>query len=341
MMLFRSATLSDLTAVEQLAEKSGIGITTLPKNRSLLQKRLEWSTSSFSQSITQPEHEYYFFVLEDTLTSQIVGTSAIESAVGYESPFYTYKLSKRTRMSHSLNIRSDYDVLNLVNDKQGSSEICTLFLDPDYRHNSNGLLLSKARFLFIAHYAERFSSTLIAEMRGISDPNGNSPFWDAVCSYFFQMRFPEADCLCLSTNKQFIADLMPRNPIYVKLIPPDAQNVIGKPHESTVPAMKILEREGFRYNDYVDIFDAGPTIEAPTDQIHSIRASRVMSVKNIVEEVTGKRYILSNTKLDFRAILGQTQLNEADNTCTIDKKTADALQIKERECLRLVPLDIE
>ena len=244
MMLFRRARESDLEAIHLLAVQSGvIGITTLPKDIELLKKRLEWSTSSFNKTVNIPSNEYYFFVLEEHTSGKVVGTSAIEAATGHYAPFYSYKVSKRTRICHELNIRNDYELLSLVNDNQGQSEICTLFLDKAYRINNNGSLLSRARFLFIAHYPIRFTSTIIAEMRGMSDDMGQSPFWDHVGSHFFPMSFAEADRLTLSTNKQFIADLMPRNPLYVKLLAPEAQTVIGKPHASTLPAMKILLQE--------------------------------------------------------------------------------------------------
>lgn len=341
MMLFRSAKASDLDAIHQLAVQSGIGMTTLPKDKTLLKKRLQWSCESFKKAVHHPHDEYYLFVLEDPATSQVVGTAAIEAYTGHDLPFYSYKVSKRTRICHSLNIRSDYEVLSLVNDNHGKSEICTLFLEPSYRKNNNGLLLSRSRFLFMAHYPSRFAPKVIAEMRGISDDSGHSPFWDNVGNHFFHMPFVEADRLTLSTNKQFIADLMPRNPVYVKLLSSEAQAVIGKPHQSTVPAMNILMREGFRYNSYVDIFDAGPTIEAPITEIHTIASSRIMTIKNISDEVSSKSYLLANTKLDFRATISQVLFNEENNSCILSKSTAKLLAVKGGDCIRIAPLQIE
>ncbi|AHE67249.1 arginine N-succinyltransferase [Legionella oakridgensis] len=341
MMLFRSAKDTDLPAIYHLAEHSGIGLTTLPNDMELLSKRLKWSTVSFAKTVNHPHNEYYLFVLEDPSTHQVVGTSALEALTGHDNPFYSYKLSKRTRICHSLNIRTDYEVLSLVNDNQGCSETCTLFLDPGYRHSNNGLLLSRARFLFMAHYPHRFASKVIAEMRGISDEEGNSPFWDAIGSHFFHMSFAEADRLTISTNKQFIADLMPRNPVYVKLIDTAAQAVIGKPHQSTVPAMNILMHEGFRYNNYVDIFDAGPTLEVPRKRIHTVAASRVMTVKNIIDDVSSKAFIIANTQLDFRATICQVIFNETQSSCIISKETAELLQVERNDCVRIVPLQID
>ena len=41
----------------------------------------------------------------------------------------------------------------------------------------------------------------------------------------------------------------------------------------------MLEQEGFRYEGYVDIFDGGPTVECFRDDIHAVRASRVLPVQ--------------------------------------------------------------
>jgi len=340
-MLFRSAQDSDLHAIHHLAEKSGVGITTFPKEKKILRKRLQLSTASFMKDVPEPNGEYYMFVLEDLNKKQVIGISAIEAQTGTKAPFYSYKVSSRSRICRSLNIRSDYDMLHLVNDNQERSEICTLFLDPDYRKHHNGLLLSKARFLFMAVAPHRFDSTVIADIRGISDENGRSPFWEHVCSHFFQMSFAEADRLTMSTDKQFIADLMPRNPIYVSLLPLEAQSVIGQPHHSTIPAMNILVREGFRYNKYIDIFDAGPTLEAPLPEIKTIKSSRLLTIKNISDEVSSSSYLLANNQLDFRATINFILTNEHDNTCIISKDTASVLQVKCGDSLRVAPLRIE
>ncbi|WP_454780818.1 arginine N-succinyltransferase [Legionella sp. WA2022007384] len=341
MMLFRSACDTDLDAIHHLAEESGIGITTLSKDKEILAKRLHWSTESFKKNIEKPSNEYYLFVLENPKSKKIIGVSGIESCTGHEAPFYSYKISKRTRISRSLNIRSDYEVLSLVNDNQGRSEICTLFLEPKYRKNKNGLLLSKARFLFIAQHPQRFATTVIAEMRGISDAKGISPFWENVGSHFFHMAFADADRLTLATDKQFIADLMPRNPIYIKLLSPEAQAVIGQAHPSTQSAMNILLKEGFRYNKYIDIFDAGPTLEVPLSRIQTIEHSRVVIIKNISDEVSSPNYLLANTQLDFRATVNSALINKENNTCIISKETANVLQVKCGNQLRVAPLQCD
>ena len=343
MMLFRAAKETDLEAICLLAKHAGIGMTTIPNDKNFLARRLATSCASFKKKITTPTNEYYLFVLEDTQTTQIVGISAIEAYTGHQLPFYSYKISKIAQSCDSLNIHSEYKLLHLSHDNQGKSELCTLFLEPKARHNGNGLLLSRARFLFMAEHPKRFAPNVIAELRGVADEAGNSPFWSHVGQHFFHMPFAKADSLTMTTNKQFIADLLPSTPICINLLPEQAQAVIGKPHQATIPAMNILLGEGFTYNNLVDIFDAGPTIEAARDQIQTIAHSLTVTLAGLCDEKeipNTKQYFLANKRLDFHATIGSILLDEHRQTGVIDKQIAHVLQVNPGEKLRIAPLQI-
>ena len=54
--------------------------------------------------------------------------------------------------------------------------------------------------------------------------------------------------------------------------------MIGEVHPQTAPARAVLEKEGFRYRNYVDIFDGGPTLECDIDRVRAIRKSRLVDV---------------------------------------------------------------
>ncbi|MCH9756732.1 MAG: arginine N-succinyltransferase [Gammaproteobacteria bacterium] len=338
-ILFRNAKDSDLEAIHTLAKESGFGLTTLPKNRTLLAQRLEHATTSWQHIRHTPGNEYYLFVLEDNNTNEVIGTAAIEAKTGVEAPFYSYKLSKRIKAltSRSTENQHEDELLNLVNDHQGHTELCTLYLKPSYRKEHCGAFLSRARFLFMSQYPERFAQTVIAEMRGITTLDGSSPFWDALGYHFFHLSFIEADRLTLSTDKQFIADFMPEYPIYVKLLSPEAQAAIAKPHPSTVPAMELLMNEGFYYNHYIDIFDAGPVLESKISHIKTFKQSQVFILKDTTKQIESPTYLLSNTDTDFRATKGSVTCNIKDNTCILTTQTAALLTLKPGDPVRIAP----
>ena len=328
MMILRPIQQNDYSALLKIADESGHGFTSLPLNEELLQKKIDHSVNSFAKQTSQPGDEGYLFVLEDSETGEVVGTSGIEAAVGLEDAFYHYHLSKVIHSSRALGVYKTVDVLTLCNDYTGATELCTLFLKDDYRKNANGKLLSKSRFMFIKQHQTRFAQTVIAEMRGISDEQGNSPFWEWLETHFFSMDFPTADYLSGIGQKIFIAELMPKYPIYVNLLSENAQAVIGKVHENTRPAIELLKSEGFTFNGYVDIFDAGPTVEAKVENIETVRSANRFSVQ--ISDAPGDvTMLVANEKcIDFRATVAEISFNEQANTITLSQEVANGLKVK-------------
>lgn len=132
--------------------------------------------------------------------------------------------------------------------------------------------------MFMAAFRNKFNEKVVAEMRGVIDEHGYSPFWQSLGKRFFSMDFSRADFLCGTGQKAFIAELMPKHPIYSHFLSEEAQAVIGEVHPQTAPARAVLEKEGFRYRHYIDIFDGGPTLECDIDRVRAIRKSRLVEV---------------------------------------------------------------
>ncbi|AJR07284.1 arginine N-succinyltransferase [Photobacterium gaetbulicola] len=334
MLVIRPITAADLPALLQCAQESGHGFTSLPVNEEILANRIQHSEESFAKSVIQPGTEGYLMVAEDTETGEIAGTTAIEAAIGLDNPFYTYHLSTVVHSSRRLNVHNVVKVLTFGNDYTGVSELCTLFLRPEWRQGLNGRLLSKCRFLMMAQHPERFDKTVIAEMRGVSDEDGNSPFWEWLKEHFFSIDFTLADYLTGIGKKGFIADLMPKLPIYVNLLSPEAQAVIGEVHEKTRPALRLLEKEGFTCRGYVDIFDAGPTVECDVRNIESVRHSQVCRVE-IGQPAGLADCIVSNTSFThFRAVVDKVDV--LDGTALLSPEAAEALDVKQGDQVRLI-----
>ncbi|WP_434670878.1 arginine N-succinyltransferase [Klebsiella sp. B345] len=334
-MLFRPVRENDLDDIIRLASRAGVGMTSLPNDPVRLAARIQRSVETFDGKLSRGQ-QGFLFVLEDTLVGRVVGVSAIEVAVGLDEPFYNFRLQRTVRASKELGVYKNQELLNLSYDHTGHSELCTLFLDPEYQKNRNGLFLSKARFLFIAAFRELFSPHLFAELRGRSDEQGNSPFWDALGHHFFDIPFADADRLTGTGMKTFIAELMPAYPIYVSLLPENARAVIGEVHANTSPARAILEKEGFSWRGSVDIFDAGPVLEAETDAIRAVSESQFIPAMQLKASGSSPLIVANNQFAQFRAVL----LSPEDQP-ELNQSMLDALAVNDSERVHAVTLHPE
>lgn len=344
MFVVRPIARDDLAAVLALSEHTGAGLTTLPASRERLAERIERSIASFRGETARAD-ACYMFVLADHggATHRVVGISAIEAAVGLTEPWYNYRVGTLVHASRALDVYTAVPTLFLANDHTGHTELCTLFLDQAFRHGHNGALIAKSRLLFIAEFADRFGAKVIAELRGRLDAAGRSPFWEGLGRHFFSMEYTTADYLTGIGQKAFIAELMPKHPVYVNLLPAAAREAIGAVHADTEPARRMLEQEGFRYDGYVDIFDAGPTVEAYRESIDAVRRSRVLPVTfDEIDPVPdnpvgGVPWLVANRSFGhFRALVASAPAR-ADRL-PLKPHEAAALGIEEGTTVRAVPL---
>ena len=339
MIIIRPIKATDYNGLHCMAIDSGYGFTSLPVNEAILKQRIQHSEKSFSLQLSEPSNQSYLFVMEDTQTGQIIGTSGIEAAVGLDNAFYHYHLGTVVHSSRELNIHNTVKTLALCNDYTGATEVCTLFLQENHRKNGNGRFLSRCRFLFMAEHTERFANCVIAEMRGISDKQGRSPFYEWLEKHFLSIQFTKADYLTGIGNKSFIAELMPKYPIYVSLLSKQAQKVINKVHKNTIPALRLLEAEGFSRRGYIDIFDAGPTVEAELKHIKTIRESKKYQIliDDKKSDKSKKKYIICNTNIEsFRATQTQLILQKSEDIVVITSNIAQALQVQSGDSVRLI-----
>src|SRR5690554_7110765 len=342
MLVIRAVQPDDLDDLYAMAEGAGKGMTSLPADRELLRRKIQRAGEGFNQRCA-PEAGLYLFALEDTETGRAVGISGIEARVGLEEVFYNYRLSLTVNASCELGVHVRTPTLHLSNDMTDTTEIGSLLLADEYKGGGNGLLLSRCRFMFLDDFRRHFSEKVFAEMRGISDQHGRSPLWDALGSKFFDMEFSEADMLSGLGNKSFIAELMPKYPIYLPMLPEEARAVIGMVHDNTRPALKMLQAEGFNFNGMVDIFDGGPAVEAFVNSIRTVRESinrhtMVVSKPINLDVPPEQRVMISNRSFrDFRVTTLPMECIGPD-TVRIPREVAEALLIESGDPVRLAPL---
>ena len=322
----RASRISDLEHLYEMAKLTGGGFTNLPPDRPALTAKLERAAEAFANTEDELVDEQFVLVLEDLQTKKIAGTCQLMTKVGQQWPFYSYRLNTLTQYSQELDRTVRAELLSLVTDLEGSSEVGGLFLHPNNRAGGLGLLLARSRYLFVAMHRNRFADRILAELRGIIDERGGSPFWDGVAGRFFGMSFQDADYFNAINGNQFIADLMPKHPVYISMLSDDARSVIGVPHPTGRAAMRMLENENFRYEGYVDIFDGGPSMLARTDDVTSVKNSVEAEIID-VDLQEGERAILATGKLqNFRACYGARNFDD-EGAIAIDAAAADALDV--------------
>ena len=322
----RAAATSDLQPLYEMAKLTGGGFTNLPPDRKALTAKLARSATAYTRNGDQGDDELFLIVLENAETGDVRGTAQMFTKVGQAAPFYSYRMATLTQHSKELARTFRAEMLNLVTDLEGSSEVGGLFLHPSERAGGLGLLLARSRYLFIAMHRARFADRILAELRGVIDERGGSPFWDGVAGRFFGMSFQEADYFNAINGYQFIADLMPKHPVYIAMLPETARSAIGLPHPSGRAAMRMLEAEGFAYEGYVDIFDGGPTMTARTDRVESICNAKSGVVSGLSGEVMNKALIATGHLAKFRCCFGD--LAERDGAVTLAPESAATLGVE-------------
>lgn len=324
----RPARAEDLQALYEMAKLTGGGFTNLPANRPALESKLAASDAAFANQDEALTDERFTMVLEHLESRAIRGTCQLFTKVGQVWPFYSYRLSAWTQHSEELDKTIRTEILSLNTDLEGCSEVGGLFLHPSERAGGLGLLLARSRYLFIAMHRSRFADQVLAELRGVIDDAGESAFWNNIGGKFFHMSFAEADMFNALKGNQFIADLMPKHPIYVDMLDEAARKVIGRPNISGRAAMRMLENEGFSYEGYIDIFDGGPSMIARTDRIASIEnaTSQPVRIADIgSKDNAAKALVAAGSLSQFRC--AYAHIIAADGHIAIDPEAAAILDV--------------
>lgn len=351
--VLRAATPQDLPSLERFAAASAIGITTLPNDRAALLQRLQRSAQAFNSHDAASGEEIYLFVLEDLARGCIVGTSGISASAGFAERFYSYRNEMVVHASAALGQSNRIHTLHLCHDLTGYTLLTSFYIEPEYEHSAAPQLLSRARLLFIAEHASRFADRIAAENPGLADDHGRCPFWDAVGRRFFDMDYANMEQLAGGRSKAFIAALMPHAPIYVPLLPTQAQWAIGQLHPVGELPFSILLDEGFDTETYIDIFDGGPTVDARVAMLKTVRRAQSATLAQgpSVTPLGGASatplqgasasdwYLLATThSAGFRATLARVAVQGA--RAITSSAAAQRLQAHEGQPLRVARFDM-
>lgn len=336
MMIIRPIAKSDQEDFIKIVFDAGLGMTSIPKNIDKLESLIDRSISSFQLNVTSPSDEFYLFVLEDLEKQKIGGICAISAITGKHSPLYFYRIERREKHEDPEHMTRKIPILRAIQYRRYWSEICSLYLSPDFRQTGIGRLLSLSRFLFIANEPKRFTKTIFAEIRGHID-NDDAVFWEGVGSHFINTDFNTLMQLRYE-GKDDLTQALPFHPIYIELLPKSVQESIGKVHVNSEPALHMLKQEGFKVTNEIDICDGGPKIEAEISQIRTVKNSQCNIISEINDNLDpSKTHLISNQNINFRACLGSITFHNSGGVI-LNSAVSKALNLNVGDSIRYISL---
>lgn len=324
MFVVRPAAVSDIAALEALSAADP-DVHTFPKTGKAIESAIERSIASFGARPEVPVDEAYFFVLAATDEKSALGAAAISATAGANGSFFAFRNDVFSQVSRDLNISHNVHALTLCSGLTGWSQLSGLAM-LDRQAEPQAALLSRTRLLFAAVAPQRFCEKFFASMAGVVDAGGRSPFWEAIGRKFFQMDFLGAERMTGGArNRTMIVELMPHYPVYVPLLPEDAQAALGQVHTERELPFRILCEEGFAPDEYVDIFDGGPILQAHRNALRSFSHSMLRTVDGVAPGRGPKSaYLVATAREEqFRAVLVECEPPELSEGIAL---TGDAMR---------------
>ncbi len=332
MFVVRPVELTDIDALETLSAGVMPGVHTLPKTREKIAASVERSIASFAAHVDIPSEESYIFVLEQQSTRTIVGTAAIFASAGSNGTYFSFRNDVIQQVSRDLNISHSVHALTLCSELTAYSQLSGFYLADRANAGLEAGLLSRARLLFAVLAPHRFGDRFFVPLAGVTDANGQSPFWEALGRKFFKMDFLEAEkVIGGARNRTLIVELMPHYPVYVPLLPGDAQAAMGQIHSDGELAFNLLTEEGFEADDYVDIFDGGPILQAHKNSLRSFSGSMLRRVAHAEpgnsSDLMVTYAVAASSEQNFRAVTVACPSADAGDTVFLTQDAQDALMV--------------
>lgn len=353
MYLIRRAREEDLDTLLKLAKM--VHFINLPADKDIIADKIRRSQRSFRAAATGEPASFddsglglgrhaplFMFVIADAVTGNALGTSSIIARMGGPgNPNIALELSRRELFSVDLQTGMTHIIGRLVLDESGPTEIGGLILGPSYRNHPDkiGKQLSLVRFHYMGLHREQFADRVLAEMMGPITPDGQNSFWEYFGRRFINLTYYEADKFC-QYSREFMISLLPKEDIYLTLLPPEARALLAKVGPETLPARRMLENLGFRYPGRVDPFDGGPHLEARTAEIELVRNTRRAEFGGACaeDEARGRAFVsVESDRGEFRCVYAP--FVERADTIQIPPGHAELLEIDRGERIGFTPVE--
>ncbi|MEM8783595.1 MAG: arginine N-succinyltransferase [Planctomycetota bacterium] len=276
--LLRATVPDDAVDLAALIAGAGPGMGTMPQGRRELTRLIDRSRAG----------ERPTFVLERMDTGRPIGLSSM--------------IPKLPPRAHSVTCEVRHDgpqtCLRPHGEFVGSTELCTLFLTPEMRGGGNGRLLSLGRFFDLLNRPGLYADRLIVELRGVLDEEGVSPLWQSVCERVLKMDRVEAYRTLREDPAYLASQLNEDGWLDVSAVPAPLRALLGRVHQNTEPARRLLAAEGFAETGYVDLLDAGPVLACATAEARLVREAKTVTVARVVDTDAPREMLIATADAD-------------------------------------------
>jgi arginine N-succinyltransferase len=214
--------------------------------------------------------------------ARLLACARLRGAIGLDLPRYSYHVGCAVHAARDLNLFHRQRTLLLGNDHTGASELADLACAPDgvaLADQAAALRLTvQTALLLLARARAQYAPQLIAEMPGLRDGAGQSPFWQGLGRHFYAGDPALAAARLGDAWRSHVAALLPRHAVYTSFLPDSAQAAIAQVQPEARLQREVLEAAGLHYGHHVSIDDGGPVLEADVDTLPAVTTSRVWTL---------------------------------------------------------------
>lgn len=326
--LVRPVAPEDADGLKRIAADALPSVSTIPRTHAAIARAIERSVTSFAETVDVPGDEYYMLVLEDG-DGRLCGLAAVAATAGADGTFFAFRNDVIHQVSRDLGVSNSIHALTLCSDLTGYSQLLSFYVADPARSRYTAELLSRARLLLAVTAPERFSERFTVSLAGMTDAQRCSHFWDALGRQFFGMDYLAAEkAVEGARNRTLIVELMPHYPVYVPLLPGEAQAVMGQLHPEAVLPFEILTREGFEADQYIDIFDGGPILQARRTGLRTVFGSAQLKVAATpLVEIGTRMLVAAYTEGRYRCVLADAVCNRAAFTIALSQAACRRLDV--------------
>lgn len=241
----------------------------------------QWHGTAAAPQLPRDDGEW-LWVVEDTVLPRVLASVRLRRAIGLVLPRCWYHVGSTVHAAPELGLFHIQRRLLLGNDHTGAAELADLAWADDgvtLAEQAAALRLAVgAALLAIGRQRSAFGVQLIAELPGLRDSAGQSPFWQGLGRHFYSGDPRDGVARHGDAWRSHVAALLPRHPVLVSFLAPAAQAAIAQVDPPARLLRELFEAAGLRYGHHVRIDDGGPVLEADIDTLPALAGARAWDV---------------------------------------------------------------